>query len=188
MPGRKSEGKLQLLVYQSDWSLREPRSNLNTRPRQPAVPRTHAVGVRLSPNRCRTNSACPAMSSFANHRTWPLRIMQCLDTLNRSTRRLERSEALHRSHPSLDGSMVLLHDVVQASDGPAPATSAKLACSLQLCDDIRIRRVSVHVDHPRLRMAQRTQCFLKEPFGSIRVPSSAQEKIYGGACGIDRPI
>src|SRR5688572_3411931 len=57
--------------------------------------------------------------SFADH-------TQCFDTLNRSPRRLKRSEALHRPHSPFDGAMVLLHNVVQISNRPASATPAKV--------------------------------------------------------------
>jgi hypothetical protein len=38
--------------------------------------------------------------------------VHCLDTLNRSPRRVKRSEALHGSHPAFDGSVILLHHIV----------------------------------------------------------------------------
>jgi hypothetical protein len=44
-------------------------------------------------------------------------------TLNRSSRRLELAESLLGVHPSLDGAVVLLDDVVQVLHGPVPAAT-----------------------------------------------------------------
>ena len=127
----------------------------------------HAV---VNPRRRPTNATCPAMSCFGNHLTCPLRIMFIgLNSLKRSPRRVKGSESLTGSDPPFDGSVILLDDIVQVADGSTATPPTEFAGLLQLCDDLRIGRVSIHIDHPRPGMARRTQCLLEEAFGRSRV-------------------
>ena len=61
-----------------------------------------------------------------------------LDTLNRSRGRIEGAKSLTRSHPSLDRSVVLLHDVVEVADGTAPAASSEFSGALEFANHLRV--------------------------------------------------
>src|SRR5215212_9651997 len=123
----------------------------------------------------------PPDLSLANH-------VYSLNSLKRTPRRVKGSEALTGSDPPFDGSMILFNNIIQIADGSTATPATEFAGLLQLCDDLRIRRVSIHIDHPRPGMARRTQCLLKEAFGRSRVPSGAQEEVDGRTCGIDRTV
>ena len=84
----------------------------------------------------------------------------------------EKSEALARSNAAPDGAMVLLHDVVQVSNGTAPASSAEFSTTLQLGDHLWIGRIPIYIDHPWARVAERAQRLLEEAFRSSSIPSS----------------
>lgn len=91
-----------------------------------------------SPSSRLMNASWPAMSPFGHHLTCPLHHVHDLDALNRAHRLPGRPEALTSSHPSFDGAVVLLHDVVQVPDGPATAAPPEFAGLLQLGDHLRI--------------------------------------------------
>src|SRR5215212_8895715 len=75
----------------------------------------------------------PPDLSLANH-------VHGLNSLKRSPRRAKGSEALTGSDPPFYGSVTA-----------TPPT--EFAGLLQLCDRLGIRRVSIHIDHPRPGMA-----------------------------------
>jgi arsenite methyltransferase len=77
-----------------------------------------------------------------------------LDTLNRSRRRIKGPEALTSSHSSFDCSVILLHDVVEVADWTAATATAEFSGALQFCNDLRIGRIPIHVDHPWTRVAK----------------------------------
>src|SRR5450756_1267266 len=95
----------------------------------------------------------PPHLSLADH-------VQHLDALDRSRRTRKRPEALTRPHSSFDGAVILLHDVVQVPNGAASAAPPEVASLLQPGDDLRIRRVAIHIDHPWTRMPRRLQSLL----------------------------
>src|SRR5215510_10749386 len=78
---------------------------------------------------------------------------------------MKRSESLAGVNPSVDRSMILLHDVVQVRTGTAAAPPAEFALLLQFCHDLGIRRVAVDVDHPGPRMTRSKQGILEETLG-----------------------
>jgi len=99
------------------------------------------------------------------------------DTLNRPRRRIKRPEALTRSYPPFDRSVILLHYVVEVADRTAPAASSEFSGALKFSDDLRIRGIPVHVGHPWTWVTSCPQCLLEGALGSSRVPSGRQEKL-----------
>jgi hypothetical protein len=95
----------------------------------------HAV---VNRNSRPTNAACALMSSFGNHLTWPLWIMFTFRYPEAFATPTEKLGTLTRSDPPLDCSVVLLNDVVQVADGPAPAAPAEFTGPLQFRNDVRI--------------------------------------------------
>lgn len=75
------------------------------------------------------------------------------DPLKRSPCRTKGAESLARSKAPFYRSMILLEDVVQVLYWSTTTTSAEVTRLLQLRYGLRVRRVPVHVDHPRTRMA-----------------------------------
>jgi hypothetical protein len=53
-----------------------------------------------------------------------------LESLKRSPCRVKGSESLTRSDPAFDGSVVLLHNIIQVAYGPASALPAEFALCL----------------------------------------------------------
>src|SRR3984893_12278057 len=89
----------------------------------------------------------PPYLSFANH-------VHRLDTLNRSRRRIKGPEALTSSHSPFDRPVILLHDIVEVADWTAATAAAEFSGALQFCNNLRIGRIPIHVDHPRTRVAK----------------------------------
>ena len=88
-----------------------------------------------------------------------------LVSLDRPPGPMKRSESLAGVNPSVDRSMILLHDVVQVRTGTAAAPPAEFALLLQFCHDLGVRRVAVDVDHPGPRMTRSKQGILEETLG-----------------------
>ena len=79
------------------------------------------------------------MSFFASHLIWPLRIMVIVSMPSIvSPRRVKSSEPLTRSDPALDGSVILLDDIVQIPNGSISTAPAKFASLLQFRHYLRI--------------------------------------------------
>jgi hypothetical protein len=123
----------------------------------------------------------PPHLTFANH-------VHRFDSLDRPPRTIEGSEPLAGSNSPFDGSMVLLHDVVQIRHRPAPAPAAKLATHFEFGNDSRIRRVSVDIDDSWTRMAGNHQGFPEEPFGCGSISIRRKQEIDRVSLGIDRAI
>ena len=123
----------------------------------------------------------PPDLSLANH-------VHRLDTLNRSLRRVKRSEALTRSHPAFDCPMILLHHIVEIANGSTAATPAEFSCPFEFIDYLRISRIAVYVDNSWPRMVWRSQGSLKEAFGSTCIALRREQKVNGVTRRIHRPI
>jgi hypothetical protein len=123
----------------------------------------------------------PSNLPFTNH-------VHRFDTLNRLPCRVKGPKALTSSNAAFDCSVVLLHDIVQVAYGSATTASAQFAGSLQFSDDLRIRRVPVHIDHTWPRMPSSLQRFLKEALGRVCIAMTREQEINRVAVGIDSPI
>jgi hypothetical protein len=121
------------------------------------------------------------MSFFDNHLTCPLESCSSSRFPEAFATPSEGSESLTRSDPPFDGSVVLLHNIIQVAYGPASAAPAEFAGLLEFGYDFGIRGVSIHVNDSRPGMAWRTQCLLQKAFGRSRVTLGTQEKVDRGA-------
>src|SRR4051794_15535381 len=93
--------------------------------------------------------------SFADH-------VHCFIALDRLLRTRERAEAEARLDPPFDGTVILLDNVIEIRED-APATSlAECMSPLEFVNNTGIRRVPVHIDHPRARMACAASALRKE--------------------------
>src|SRR5215472_12815979 len=70
-------------------------------------------------------------------------------TLDRAVGSPERAEALARSHPPLDGPMILLQDVIKVLHRPQSTSTPQRAFCLQLFNDWRVGRILIHIDDSR---------------------------------------
>ncbi len=109
-------------------------------------------------------------------------------TLDRPPGAMEGPEPGTGVSPLFDGPVVLLHDVVQVRTGATGTPPAQFPLRLQLRDHLGVGRVPVHGDDPGPRVARNTRVVLEEARRSSRVTVSGQQKIDGGACGIDGAV
>src|SRR5215471_8522630 len=70
-------------------------------------------------------------------------------TLDRAVGSPERAEALARSHPPLDGPMILLQDVIKVWHRPQSTSTPQHPFCLQLFNDWRVGRILIHIDDSR---------------------------------------
>jgi len=86
---------------------------------------------------------------------------------------LEFSESLLGIHAPLDGSVVLLQNIVQVRHGPMPALTAKCPFLFHSWDGGVVDRCQVRIDDAWLRMGRIFQGTAKQPFGSVGVTQTA---------------
>ena len=84
--------------------------------------------------------------------------------------------------------MILFHDIVQVRTSTTAAPTAKSALPLQFGHNLGIRRIAVHVDHPRARVTRSEQGGLEEALGGSGITTGGKQEIDGGAGGIDGPV
>ena len=75
-----------------------------------------------------------------------------LNTLNGSPRRVKCPEPLHGSDPAFDRPVILLHHIVEITNGSTTAAPAEFSSPFEFLDDFPISRISVDVDNSRRRM------------------------------------
>src|SRR5437763_8328078 len=104
----------------------------------------------LSPKMNLTKRTCssdvsfcqPSNLSFADH-------VHCFIALDRSLRARERAEAEARLYAPFDGTVILLDNVVEVRDDTTATSLPECMSPLQFVNNTGIRRVPVHIDHPR---------------------------------------
>ncbi|MGA9244961.1 MAG: hypothetical protein WBW03_23630 [Silvibacterium sp.] len=89
--------------------------------------------------------------------------------MNRSPSRPEFSEALLGVHSTLNGSMILLENVVQVPHGSVSTSVAQRSFLLTVGDRGPVNRCQVGVDHSRLGMGSIAERLAKQALGSISV-------------------
>src|ERR1017187_7976381 len=95
--------------------------------------------------------------------------VDCFIALNRSSSRLEFSEALRSVHSTFDGSMILFENVVQVLHGSVSTAGGQRPFLLTVRDRRAVYRCQVGVDHSRLGMGSIAERLAKQPLGSIGV-------------------
>ena len=84
----------------------------------------------------------------------------------------KRTETLAGVNPPLDGSVVLLQDIVQVLHGPMPTLTAKCPFLLHLWDGGAVDRCQVRIDDAWLRMPRIFQSLTKQAFSGVGVTQS----------------
>jgi hypothetical protein len=95
--------------------------------------------------------------------------VDCFVALNRSSSRLEFSEALLSVHSTFDGSMILFQNVVQVLHGSVSTAVAQRPFLLTVGDRRAVNRCQISVDHSRLGMGSIAERVAKQALGSIGV-------------------
>src|ERR1035437_5202042 len=104
-------------------------------------------------------SCHPSSLPLADH-------VDCFIALNRSTSRLEFSEALLGVHSTFDGSMILFEYVLQVLHGSVSTAVAQRPLLPSVWDRRAVNLCQVSVDHSRLGMGSIAECLAKQPLGS----------------------
>jgi hypothetical protein len=128
-------------------------------------------------------------SPLATHPTLPFpNHTHRFNTLQSSPRTLKRAVTLGELSSLLDGTMVLLHNVVQILALPHATTAAQGAFRLECFDRRGIRRILIHIDHPRLGITWCDQSLTKEAFRGCRITLGGKQKFNGLPGRIHSPI
>src|SRR5215472_7778119 len=123
----------------------------------------------------------PSNSPFPNH-------THRFNSLQGSPRTLKRAVALGQPSSLLDGTMVLLHNVIQILALPQATTTAQRAFRLECLDCRWIRRILIHIDHPWLGIARCAQSLTNEAFRGRRIALGGEQKLNGLPGRIRSPI
>jgi hypothetical protein len=117
------------------------------------------------------------MSPFGNHLNCPFWIMLIVSMpwIVRVADQKERKPWLARTR-RLIRAVVLLHDVVQVLDGSIAAPARQFVTLPQLGDDLRIRRIPVHMITRGRGCPGDLKAFLQEPLCGSCIQSSRQWK------------
>src|ERR1039457_2232432 len=154
----------------------------------------------LSPSVCRAFSGCQLekvvdelnlskkiISCHPSNLPLPDHV-DCFVALNRSSSRLEFSEALLGVHSTFDGSMILFENVVQVLHRSVSTAGAQRPFLFTVGDRRAVNRCQISVDHSRLGMGSIAERLAKQALGSIGVAKRRQQEIDGGSPGIDGPV
>jgi hypothetical protein len=95
----------------------------------------------------------------------------------------KRTETLAGVNPPLDGSVVLLQNIIEVRHRPVPAVFIQSAFGFEPHDRRRVRAVTVGVDD-----ARPSQRFGQEALCCSRVLLGREEKVEGRPSGIHRTI
>src|SRR5437868_12416456 len=112
----------------------------------------------------------PSNLSFADH-------VHCFIALDRSFYSGKRAEAEARIDPPFDRTVILLDNIVEVRDNAAATSLAECMILLQFVNNLGIRRVPVHIDHPRARVTWCRQRFAEEYSSGRRVASLGKKKV-----------
>src|SRR4051812_14993326 len=80
------------------------------------------------------------------------------------------SEPLAGDDPLLHETVILFDSVIDVTRSPTLAATAESAGSLQLIHRTGVRRVAIHVDHPRTNPPSAPQRELEKGFGRDTIP------------------
>lgn len=95
-----------------------------------------------------------------------------LVALNRSPGRLELAKALLGHHAPFDGSMILLHDVVQILDRPMSAAAAQGSFLFHRANRRAIEAGLISVDDPGLEMRWIAERYAEQACGRCGIAQS----------------
>jgi hypothetical protein len=107
-----------------------------------------------------------------------------LDRCERHGRRPEGLEPQRRSHQSLDGSMILLDNVVEIFD----RTDLDASFVLSVVTFDRRRVGAALVDRDIIRRGIMPDCSTQKPQTGLAISSGGQQEVHGGAGCIGSPV
>jgi hypothetical protein len=123
----------------------------------------------------------PPNLSFSDHvhRFVALNGVQCA---------IDRPEPETGRDSFLNEAVILLDDVVQIRCRAAAAIAPQLTGSLQVRNHLWVRRMSIHVDHPRPDLASPRERQSKEVLGGNRIALGREHELDRLSRGIDRSV
>ena len=110
--------------------------------------------------------------------------VHCFIALEGPFRTGERAEAEARTDPPFDRTVILLDNIVEIRDHAAATSLAQCMIPLQFVNNIGVRRVSVHIDHPRARVVWCSERFVEECPSGGHIASLREKEVNGRAARV----